>query len=657
MSAKILIVEDEFVVANSLRILLRQAGYSVGGIATSAEEAYQNLQQDKHDLVLLDIRLNGSESGIDLARKLKAEHIAFVYLSANSSQKVLEEAKKTEPYGFLVKPFREKDLLVALDIALYIHKNRLESKLRQEALLERQLVEISLEDSEDKQTFLTIARAIRTFIPFDLIVCGTRPLPASRFDDYGYLRAGFDEYQFIGKDELLTISGLKSDALSTIIENSNTDTHVATYYNGGTTDATPITPLQSVWSTCFNIESFLVFPVALSNGSWAYYSFYSRRRDVYTQSHMALLKHLVSSLTRVTEKLVRSEVSSTSAIRLSASGKHDHTEGQQGSVSEFKSIIGKHPLLLAALDLVTQVAPYKTSVLILGESGTGKESIAQAIHSLSARKTGPFIKVNCASIPASLIESELFGHEKGAFTGAIEKRKGKFEQAHEGTLFLDEVGEMPLDMQVRLLRVLQEKEIDPIGGKSPRKVDVRIVAATNRNLEREVAEGRFRLDLYYRLNVFPITLPPLRERKSDIQALAFYFANRFCKEFNKDFNGISAAMMDELEGYTWPGNIRELENVLERSVILNDGKSELELKQSLLGTTDKVPSKIEIETLGDVRRIQRETEREYLISVLKKTKGHIRGANGAAELLNIKPTTLEARLAKLGIQREDLGTW
>ncbi|MVM31159.1 response regulator [Spirosoma sp. HMF4905] len=655
MNTKILIVEDEFVVANSLRILLRQAGYSVSGIAVSAEEAYEILQKDKLDLVLLDIRLNGAESGIDLARKLKAEDIAFVYLSANSSQKVLEEAKKTEPYGFLVKPFREKDLLVALDIAVYRHKNRFESKLRQEALLERQLLEISHETSDARQTFLKIARAIRAFIPFDLIVCETRPLTASQISDYGYLRVGFDEYQFIGKEELLTIAGLKSDVLSVIIENSSTDNHVATYNNGGTTDAVPVTPMQKVWLNCFKIESYLVFPVALSNGSWVHYSFYSRLPDMYAPSHVALLNLFVSSLTNVTKKLVRSDVSLTSTTRPSADRKHENTKDHQGSVTEFTSIIGKHPLLLAALDLTTQVAPYKTSVLLLGESGTGKESIAQAIHTLSARSNGPFIKVNCASIPASLIESELFGHEKGAFTGAIEKRKGKFEQAHEGTLFLDEIGEMPLDMQVRLLRVLQEKEIDLVGGKSPRKVDVRIVAATNRNLEREVAEGRFRLDLYYRLNVFPITLPPLRERKSDILALAFYFANRFCKEFSKDFNGIAASMIGELQAYNWPGNIRELENVLERSVILNDGKSELELKQNLMGIEAQLSGKQEIETFGDVRRIQKETEREYLISVLRKTNGLIRGANGAAELLKIKPTTLEAKLAKLGIQRGDLG--
>ncbi|GAB3927723.1 sigma 54-interacting response regulator [Larkinella terrae] len=652
MSTRILIVEDEFVVANSLRLLLRKAGYTVSGIATSAEQAYENLQRDKHDLVLLDIRLNGSESGIDLARKLKAENIAFVYLSANSSQKILEEAKKTEPYGFLVKPFREKDLLVALDIAVYLHKNKLESKWQQEALLEKQLLEISQEDSDGKQTFLKIARALRPFIPFDLIVCETRPLSGS---DYGYLRVGFDEYQFIGKEELQTISGLKSDALSTMQENSDIAPSVATYYNGVTTDAAPVTPMQTIWLNTFSLESYLVCPVALSNGSWVHYSFYSRRPALYTQSHLAALTHFGSGLTSVTEKLVRSVPSFTSTMPLSADRQQEKAEDHQGTVSEFKRIIGNHPLLLAALDLVTQVAPYKTSVLLLGESGTGKESIAQAIHSLSARRDGPFIKVNCAAIPASLIESELFGHEKGAFTGAIEKRKGKFEQAHEGTLFLDEIGEMPLDMQVQLLRVLQEKEIDPVGSKSPRKVDVRIVAATNRNLEREVAEGRFRLDLYYRLNVFPITLPPLRERKSDIQALAVYFANRFCNEFKKNFNGLSAAMIAELQAYSWPGNIRELENVLERSVILNDGQSELELKQSLLGTADRAAGKAEIETLGDVRRIQQETEREYLISVLKKTNGLIRGANGAAELLKIKPTTLEARLAKLGIQRGDLG--
>src|SRR5690606_6671542 len=203
-------------------------------------------------------------------------------------------------------------------------------------------------------------------------------------------------------------------------------------------------------------------------------------------------------------------------------------EGEASDRKAFKGIIGHHHLLLSALDLAAQVAPYNTSVLILGESGTGKEGVAQAIHLLSPRRKGPFVKVNCAAIPATLIESELFGHEKGAFTGAIERRKGKFELADGGTIFLDEIGELPPGMQVKLLRVLQEREIEYVGGSSPVKVNVRIVAATNRNMEKEVAERNFRLDLYYRLNVFPLSLPPLRERKTDIEALALFFGHKFC---------------------------------------------------------------------------------------------------------------------------------
>jgi transcriptional regulator with GAF, ATPase, and Fis domain len=324
-----------------------------------------------------------------------------------------------------------------------------------------------------------------------------------------------------------------------------------------------------------------------------------------------------------------------------------------GSFPAFNEIIGKNHLLLAALDLVVQVAPYTTSVLILGESGTGKEKVAKSIHLLSPRKSGPFIKVNCAAIPLTLVESELFGHEKGAFTGAIEKRKGKFEQADGGTIFLDEIGELPLEIQVKLLRVLQEKEIECVGASSARKVNVRIVAATNRNLEREVSNGRFRLDLYYRLCVFPITLPPLRDRKSDIPGLAHFFANKFCKEFDRPFAGIAESMLREMDAYDWPGNIRELENILEQSVILNDGRSELELKRGLRTVEVESTARVNIGTLDDVKQVQRETEKEYIISILKKALGRIRGESGAAELLNLKPTTLESKIAKLGILKED----
>ena len=485
-------------------------------------------------------------------------------------------------------------------------------------------------DSSDAQTrLLKLARAIQPFVPFDFISAGPSLVTAQEYDDIGFLRVGFDEYQFVSEKELLTISGLNKHALSIIVKNSCKSAEAAI-----ANEISSFISLQKLIFDTFGMRSVLTFPVLQSDGSATHYVFYSRCRNYYMNSHLALLQYIKINLKGIAEKIFQ-----TNPI-LPAS-------------QEFDNVIGNHPQLLAALDLTAQVAGFNTSVLILGESGTGKEKIAQSIHALSPRKDNPFIKVNCAAIPAMLIESELFGHEKGAFTGAIEKRKGKFEQACGGTIFLDEIGELPLDMQVKLLRVLQEKEIETIGGSGCRKVDVRIVSATNRDLEEEVANGNFRMDLYYRLNVFPISLPPLRERKSDIKALALYFANKFCKEFKKRFTGIGEAMMEKMYNYDWPGNIRELENVMEQSVILNDGKSELELKRNLKAKTITPVGKVQITTLEDVRHIQRETERDYIISVLKQTGGRIRGLHGAAQLLNLKPTTLEAKMAKLKIKKEE----
>jgi DNA-binding NtrC family response regulator len=648
MNKKILIVEDEFVVANALRITLVQAGYTVTGIASSADDADEQLEAERPDFVILDIQLGGKRSGIDLARKLNDDHIAFIYLSANSSQKILEEAKATDPYGFLIKPFREQDLLVTLDIAAYRQRNALESRLQQEKLLQKLLADIGNEISDAKQKLLKVAQAIRMFIPFDLIISGRQPEVAGQFTDSGYLRVGFDEYQYIAEQELMTIAGLSSSKFNSIVKHSYPIIN-NTAKEGITDEYTVFTPLQKLWLNCFKISSSILFSVVTSTGLEVSYSFHSRERDIYTKKHVAVLNLFKSCLTKVTEKMIPGEAGSPVQP---AVAKHD--ESKKGSDSqEFKGIIGKHHLLLSALDFATQVAPYNTSVLILGESGTGKEKVAHAIHKLSPRVKGPFIEVNCGAIPVTLIESELFGHEKGAFTGATEKRKGRFEQAEGGTVFLDEIGELPLEMQVKLLRVLQEREINYVGSNTPKKVDVRIVAATNRNLEKEVAEGNFRLDLYYRLNVFPITLPPLRERKSDIVDLVTFFAHKFCSNFNKKFNGISTAMIDAMLAYHWPGNIRELENVLERSVILNNGDAELELMQHLSAGTAEMSGKANIETLEDIKNIQRETEKAYIISVLKKTDGRIRGSSGAAELLNLKPTTLESRMAKLGVKKED----
>ncbi|WP_125723541.1 sigma-54-dependent transcriptional regulator [Flavobacterium ustbae] len=450
MKEKILIVEDEFIVANDLKIMLHKAGYQVVGIAASVAQARKLIEDKSPDWILLDIILKGELTGIDLANELREKNLPFLYISANTNQSTLEAVKATHPYGFMVKPFREKDLIVMLDIARY------------------------------------------------------------RFDQE---KADLAVNQF-------------------------------------------------------------------------------------------------------------------------------HTEAQ-----EIKGIIGQSPLLNDVIEKIKIVAPAETSVLILGESGTGKERAAHAIHELSAHKSNPIVVVNCAALPQSLIESELFGHEKGAFTGANALRIGKFEQANNGTIFLDEIGELPLDSQVKLLRVLQEKEIQRLGGNKTIKINVRIVAATNRSLEKEVAEGRFRLDLYYRLNVFPIQLPSLRERKEDIEILAQYFLKKYAANSRKNVNSISAKALEQLKKYNWPGNVRELEHLIERNVLLakTNEIENFELPSSTSAFSSQIGS--------DKLKSMEEMEKEHIMNALQLCNGKVSGNGGAAELLKMQPQTLYSKMKKLGIKQ------
>ncbi len=455
MNTKILIVEDQFIEANNLRMILRKAGYLVGTMARSVNEGLQIIESEKPDMVLLDIHLKGNLTGIDLAKTLRDKGIAFVFLSANSNKQILDAAKATKPYGFLVKPFREKDVLVMLDVAWYLHR----------------------------QNQGTIGNS--------------RPSAGS----------------FTG--------------------------------------------------------------------------------------------------------------------------------------NEFKEIIGASECMHEVLDNVKIVGTSDITVLLLGESGTGKELIAQSIHRISSRKQKPFVAVNCAALPANLIESELFGHEKGAFTGATDKRIGKFEQGNEGTVFLDEIGELPLELQVKLLRVLQEKEVEQIGGRT-KKIDVRIIAATNRNLEQEIAAGRFRLDLYYRINIFPITLPPLRERKDDIVSLANHFVKIYASKENKVITGIADHVIHTMLNHDWPGNIRELENLMARSVLLTTGPIVNSLR---LPGQNKAPA---ASAQGRIKTMT-ESERDHILSALERCSWKIYGQGGAAELLELNPSTLNSRMKKLGIEKKYSG--
>ena len=307
-------------------------------------------------------------------------------------------------------------------------------------------------------------------------------------------------------------------------------------------------------------------------------------------------------------------------------------------------------MLKLVLGQVETVAPTDSTALILGESGTGKELIARAIHDHSARRESTFVKLNCAAIPTGLLESELFGHERGAFTGAIAQRRGRLELAHMGTLFLDEVGDIPLELQPKLLRVLQEKEFERLGSTRTIRVDIRLVAATNRNLGQMVKDGKFREDLYYRLKVFPIHVPPLRDRTDDIPLLVRYFVEKHAKKIGRKIEIIPGETMKSLQEWSWPGNVRELENCLERSVILSSGPvlrvplAELEVEVE----TAEADTKLTTLTTLD------ETERQAILAALRESRGIIAGSEGAAARLGMKRTTLNSKMRKLGINRTNL---
>lgn len=401
------------------------------------------------------------------------------------------------------------------------------------------------------------------------------------------------------------------------------------------------------------IREFVVIKLVEGNELTGLFVLLSERLNSFSVEDLDLLHNLAGQLSIATAHIIANEKITHQLIEINRYRQQLEEETvylkEEIEVGRYPNgMIGTSPGIKKVFALVEQVARSVSSVLLLGETGTGKELIARAIHNASPRRGRLMVKVNCAALPPNLIESELFGHEKGSFTGASGRRIGKFELADKGTLFLDEIGEMPLELQAKLLRAIQEKEIERLGGSATIKVDVRIIAATNRDLEKMMEAGLFRNDLYYRLNIFPIHIPPLRERREDIPLLASHFIERCSKTTGKAIRGCSAKVLQQLEQYDWPGNIRELEHLMERNVVLakTDTIREIDvpdLKAKMAGAGGK--PEFEIKTIH-------ENERDYIMAVLQHCNGRISGAGGASRLLGLPASTLNSRIKRLGIKKE-----
>jgi formate hydrogenlyase transcriptional activator len=397
----------------------------------------------------------------------------------------------------------------------------------------------------------------------------------------------------------------------------------------------------------FGTKSNVTIPLVVGGRVFGAVAFGSLRQERRWLPELVTRLHLVAEVfanalarKRVDEEL-RQALAEVQRLRDQLRSENDYLRREVTTLQRPSLIVGASQAIRHALDQASQVAPTPATVLLQGETGTGKELFATQVHDLSPRRDRLMVRVNCAAIPSALMESELFGREKGAYTGALSRQAGRFELADKSTLFLDEIGDLPLDVQIKLLRVLQERRIERLGSSKPMDVDVRIIAATNRDLEQGIAQGTFREELYYRLNVFPIRIPPLRERPDDIPLLVWGFVDEFSKTFGKRIESVPKDNMLALQGYDWPGNVRELRNVVERAVIVANGhRLTIPLPKPSSATMAARPSI----ALIDI-------ERDHIRAVLERVKWRVRGAAGAAELLGMKPSTLESRMAKLGIER------
>ncbi|NVO32266.1 sigma 54-interacting transcriptional regulator [Hymenobacter lapidiphilus] len=491
-----------------------------------------------------------------------------------------------------------------------------------------------------------LSLVLQAAVPHDyLVFCiGDPQFPAVEHM-YRFERIGHEEYRCLDAAAFCRISGLSLAEHEALCQAARMRQETPELLQGAEFTAfCQRHKLAAVAARAFGLHSQLRLPVPLSRGGQCVIAAYSRQAAAYRPEHLSLLVRLAPTLGLMLEKLLAYEEIQSLNEQLQQEKAYLKEELQ--TTYNFGEIIGSGPALQQAFRRIQRVAPTDATVLLEGETGTGKELFARALHEASPRRAKVLVKVNCAALPAQLIESELFGHERGAFTGAHERRIGKFELAQGSTIFLDEIGELPLELQAKLLRVLQEKEFERLGGSKVFRADVRVVAATNRDLQREVAEGRFRADLFFRLNVVPVRLPSLRERPEDIPLLAQHFLRKYAARFGKALHGIAPAALQQMQHYHWPGNVRELEHLIEQSLILSESRL-LELAQPLAPPTS---NSVAFQGEWPVRTWQ-DAERDNILAALRLTEGRIRGPRGAARLLDIHPNTLDTRMQKLGISK------
>jgi formate hydrogenlyase transcriptional activator len=404
------------------------------------------------------------------------------------------------------------------------------------------------------------------------------------------------------------------------------------------------------------VRSYVIVPLVARGTAVGTLAVASRQVGQYDDDDVSFLQSAAAQVALAVENMKAFEEIATLKARLER--ENAYLQEEIHAEHNFAEMVGSSPGLLEVLRQVELVAPTDSTVLITGETGTGKELIARALHDRSRRRGRPLVKVNCGAIAAGLVESELFGHVKGAFTGALERRIGRFQLADGGTIFLDEVSELPADSQVKLLRVLQEQEFEPVGSSQTQRVNVRVIAATNRSLEAAVKDGRFRADLFYRLNVVPLHVPPLRARRPDVRELVFFFVSRFARRFGKGIDSVPEETMRALEAYPWPGNIRELRNVIERAVVLSPGPT-LTLRPEMLPTPESSPAasvlpepaKAALPVTSGLSALLEDVEREQILAALRDTGGVVEGPRGAAQRLKMHPNTLRSRIEKLGLKR------